>query len=105
MSPATVTPTKHAAGINNLTTTGTKKNASERLLFRTVLATQDLQQKCTNILDVLNGNGERAKSKVPKKKKPRKAPQVYPILMNPFLPSSCPIRSHPMEPTMICLNW
>ena len=63
MSPPLVTPTKGTDSTNNLTTTGSKKNAGDRLLFTTVLTTQDLQQKCNNILDILKGDDERAKAK------------------------------------------
>ena len=68
MSPPTVTPSKHANGIDNLTTTYSKKNAGDRLLFTTLLTTQDLQQKCSNILDILKGDDERAKAKITKTK-------------------------------------
>lgn len=64
MSPATVTPTKHSFTNNNITTVESKKNADDRLLFTTVLTTQDFQQKCTNILNVLKGDDVRAKARV-----------------------------------------
>jgi hypothetical protein len=60
MSPPLVTPTKQSNSTANITTVASKKNAGDRLLFTTVLTTQDLQQKCNNILLVLKRNDERA---------------------------------------------
>jgi len=69
MASATITPTKSNKVATTLVTIATSKLAGDRILFDAVLAVQDLHVLAHKISDILDGDDERAKTKVKKEVK------------------------------------
>jgi hypothetical protein len=69
MAPATITPTKSNKAATTSVTIATSKLAGDRILFDAVLAVQDLHVLAHKIFDILDGDDERAKTKVKKEVK------------------------------------